>query len=849
MVPLPIDAELPRIIALLADQKPPQRNLVLVAEPGAGKTTRLPPAILRSGLLQADHPKLVLLQPRRVAARAAAMRIAEENGWSLGQQVGYHIRFEKQLTDATPLRVYTEGILTRQLLSDAFLPGVGLVVLDEFHERSIHTDMAIAMLRELQTTVRPDLRIVVMSATLAADRVANYLGDCPIVRIAGRVFPVQVEHVSHIGGEHLIDRTATAIRQQLQHADRSGDVLVFLPGADEIRRVGHRLEDLSDIDVLPLHGNLPAGDQLQALRPSVRRKVILSTNIAETSLTIDGVRIVIDSGLARVPAFDARRGLDRLELQQISKASAEQRRGRAGRTSSGWCVRLWSAKEHAVMAEFDEPEISRIDLSSTVLDVFAWGKRDPADFNWLEAPPENHLQAARNLLEMLGALAGSELTKIGEKLKRLPVHPRIGRLLLAAAEAGLASEGAAIAALISERDIFRREFAHSPDEKRPALQGDSDLLVRLDALDRRSHEAGIDPIAMRAVEQTRKQLFQIARRLSHDHPAAAGYDHSVLLKLILQAYPDRVCRRRTNDSSVAAMVGGGAVRIETESAVRQAEFFVAIDARYDPRSPNRQASVRIASSIDPAWLFELFPQSIVREKLATFDEAEGRVIGSSVVRYRDLILSTQRDAAVDPQQAAAAMAEALLPRVAEIFAANEKAAEFLARVAMLRAAMPEHPWPKFDAAELAEILGSLCAARPGVKIDELPLAAALAERLAYPLDRLLEQHAPVALTVPSGSAIRVQYSLGSAPVLAVRLQEIFGWQETPRIAGGRVPVLLHLLAPNYRVAQITADLRSFWADAYFQVRKDLRVRYPKHSWPDDPLTAEPQAKGTRRNRG
>ncbi len=459
---LPIDSCLPSIIETL------HRNpsLVLVAEPGAGKTTRLPPAVMRAGILTPAQPNIVMLQPRRVAARAAAARIAEENDWVLGREVGYHIRFEKKVSPRTRLRILTEGILTRQLLADPFLDGVGMVILDEFHERSLHSDLAVAMLKEMRESVREDLRIVIMSATLDAEKAAGFLGNCPIVRVPGRLFPIDIQY-HPCAGHPLIERTADAISEELQTPD--GDILVFLPGAEEIRRTA-RLLSGADASVLPLHGSLSAEEQMAALRPANNRKVILATNIAETSLTIDGVTVVIDSGFARVAAFDPRRGLDRLELKKISQASAAQRAGRAGRTAPGRCVRLWSQKEQADLKEFELPEVKRVDLCSAVLDLHAWGKPDPRKFDWFDAPPEESLAGAERLLNLLGALREGKLTSIGKKLIRLPVHPRVGRLLIAAAEIGCADQGANLAALLSERTL---------PPPMTDVHADSDLLIRL----------------------------------------------------------------------------------------------------------------------------------------------------------------------------------------------------------------------------------------------------------------------------------------------------------------------------------------------------------------------------------
>jgi ATP-dependent helicase HrpB len=592
-----------------------------------------------------------------------------------------------------------------------------------------------------------------------------------------------------------------------------------------------------------------------ALQPSPRRKIILATNIAETSLTIDGVRWVVDSGLVKIPMFDPRRGLDRLELKRISKASAVQRAGRAGRTAPGRCLRLWSAKEHATLAEFESPEIKRVDLCGAVLDLHMWGASDAAKFGWFEAPESSALHSAGGILEMLGAVRESRLTELGKRLSRLPLHPRIARLMDAAADAGCGDEGAAVAALLSEKDI-RRSVASGPRHQRTAVtRGDSDILLRMDDLSEaeRFHfaahlrERGIDPLAARQVVQTRNELQRLARRqlsASRKEPS-----RETLLKLLLLAYPDRVCRRRGSDRSAAIMTGGSGIRLDPESVVTDHEFFLALDARDDPHSAHREANVRIASAIEPDWLMELFPDSISRELLSTFDENRRRVVGKTIVRYRDLILSEEIGAAIDPASAGHALADALRPRAREIFSGDARAMNLLRRVALLRKIMPEHPWPMFDAAELSEIMGDLCAGKSShEQVMREPLADALMGRLQYPLDQLLRQHAPEVLEVPSSSRIELQYRDDQPPVLAVRLQEVFGWRDTPRIAGGRVAVLLHLLGPNFRPVQITSDLKSFWATAYFQVRKDLRVRYPKHSWPDDPLTAAPVAKGRARKR-
>lgn len=861
LAPLPIDEFLPQILRALRDGN---GNLVLVAEPGAGKTTRVPPAILP--LLEGGpHRNAVMLQPRRVAARAAAQRIADERGWRLGGEVGYHVRFDRVIGRDTRLRVLTEGILTRQLLDDAYLDGVGCVVLDEFHERSIHVDLAIALLREVQQTVRPDLKIVVMSATLSAEPVAAFLGGAPVVRVPGRTFPIEVEHRAVARDRWIEDHVVDALAREVGAPRDSGDVLVFLPGVGEINRSVEAASDLArehDLAMFPLHGSLTGDEQFAALRPAKRRKVIFATNIAETSLTIDGVTTVIDSGLHRMAGYDARRGMDTLTLARVSRASAEQRAGRAGRTRPGRCVRLWSAKEHAELAAFDPPEIARVDLAATVLALHAWGADDPRRFGFFQPPPEQMLASAERLLAMLGALENGKITPLGRTMLAFPAHPRLARLLLAAADWGMPDQGAAVAAMLSEKDFVIEDRPASPTRR-----SDSDVLDRLEMLESRGRgDWEIDRPALRQVQRAKEQLsFSLSRYSGKGQgeesfsvpkspaqaigpsPPPPGVTGEGVMKLILLAYPDRVCRLRDRARRTGTMVGGGGVRLAAESAVVDADFFVAVDARHNPSAARAESLVRIASKVEPAWLGAMFPHLVRREKQAEFDEQRQRVVGVSRAYFVDLLLDEQPNLAVDDETAARVLAEHLAPRAAELIGRDERAANLLARIDLLRRAMPEHPWPAFEGQDLRAILADACRGkRSADQVTGGAIASAIESRLAFPLDRLLDQQAPEAIEVPTGNRIRVRYSPDQPPVLAVRLQELFGLPQTPRVAGGRVAVKLELLGPNYRPVQVTDDLASFWKNTYPQVRKDLRARYPKHSWPEDPLTAPPQAKGGRR---
>ncbi len=779
--------------------------------------------------------------------------------------------------------VLTEGILTRQLLHDPFLERVGCVILDEFHERSLHSDLALAFLREIQQTVRHDLLLVVMSATLEAEPVARFLGDAPVVWAQGRMFPVEITH--RAGSDlPLVERVVAAIEAAaLEHG---GDMLVFLPGAPEIHRVQQRIEGLAqreDILVLPLHGSLPANEQSRALEPANRRKIVLATNIAETSLTIDGIMRVIDSGMARVAGYDAERGLDRLELKRISRASATQRAGRAGRTGPGRCTRLWSAAEDRFLQEYELPEVRRVDLAATVLALHAWGATDPRKFGWYEMPEAESLAAAERLLAMLGALSSSEggqITDIGRQLLALPVHPRLGRLLLAAAQQGMLEQGATIAALLEEKDMMLSQRG-SRDSHQGKSQGESDLLIRMELLAQAEREgfgghlrdAGIDPSAARQIARSRDELMRIGRNIAGsvfeesgatttalrgrgvspqntatNYVAVAPGIHSeaAMLRLPLWAYPDRVVRRRDNDPAAGVMVGGSGVRLGTESIVWQPEFYVALDARHDQRNKTREAVVRIASGITLEDLQEMFPQAIRREKSVAFDETRGRAVTVDALYYYDLLLKENRQGSVDPEMATEVLASQVQQQAQAIFESHPGAANVLARLKLLRENMPEKAWPIFNDAQLGEILVSICPGKKSVEaIKQSALGELLKGQLAYPLDRLFEEQAPETIAVPSGSHIKIDYD-APVPVLAVRLQELFGWADTPRIVGGRVSLVIHLLGPNYRPVQITNDLRSFWSKAYFEVRKDLRTRYPKHSWPENPLTAKPEAKGRRK---
>jgi len=833
--PLPIDEVLPELIAALRQGS----AAVLIAPTGAGKTTRVPPALLAAGI--GGGQRIVMLEPRRIAARAAARRMAEEGGWTLGREVGYQVRFERKAGPETRILVVTEGILVQRLQADPFLEGVGAVIFDELHERGLQADLSLAMARRVQREVRPDLKLVAMSATLDPGPVAAFLGGCPTIESRGRLYPVDILYLDRPDDRPLPPQIAAGVRRVL--AATPGDVLAFLPGVGEIQRSAEALASLAteqNLAVLPLYGDLPAERQDAVLRPLDRRKVVLATNVAETSITVDGVTAVVDSGAVRRLRFDPATGLDRLELGRISRASADQRAGRAGRQAPGICLRLWPAWEQATLPERETPEIARVDLAGPALQLLAWGEPDLAAFDWFEPPDPAALATATLLLRQLGALNDQGVTALGRTMARLPVHPRLGRLLVEGQHRGRAREAALLAALLSERDPFPR----GPRGAGPRRASRSDLLDRLDALEaferRNAFEGDLNAGAARYVLRARDQLLELAKReLAAD---GGGGTEDSLLRALLAAYPDRVARRREPRSPRGVMVGGRGVRLAEESAVLEAPLFLCVELDAGTSS---EALVRKASEIEPAWL----PAERLRTTIdLEFDESRDRVAAWKRTRYEDLIISEAEVPPPDAAETARVLAAAAAERLDRALPLDDpEVAAFLARVRSLADWMPELALPRFTDGELRDLLPALAAGRKSfAELRRAPLIDVLHGALSYQQLEAVRREAPERLEVPSGSQIRIAYEPGKPPVLAARIQEMFGLAETPRVAAGRIPVLLHLLAPNGRPQQVTHDLRSFWENTYRQVRKELAGRYPKHAWPEDPWNAKPQRRPQRR---
>jgi ATP-dependent helicase HrpB len=831
--PLPIDELIPDIVTTTRSAG----RLVLRAPPGAGKTTRVPAALLDAGL--AGGKQIVVLEPRRIAARAAAEFVARERGGAVGGEVGYRVRFERKGGSSTRLWFLTEGMFSRGLAADPFLEDVGVVVLDEFHERHLQSDLALGVVRELQESVRPDLKLVVMSATLDTAPVSTFLRQAPVLTSQGRAFAVAVAYERENSRAPLAKRVATAVARALT-TDAEGDLLVFLPGAAEIRRASEAIAEIAaarGVDVVPLHGDLPLDAQRRALERGARRRVVLSTNVAETALTIAGVRTVVDSGLAREARFDPRHGVNRLEEVRISRAAAEQRAGRAGRIGPGRCLRLWTAAQHAERRERETPEVLRLDLSSTVLELRAWGVGDLRSFAWLDPPREGSLESAERLLEQLGALtADGVLTDTGRRMLALPASPRLARMLIEAEARGAAADGALAAALASERDVLLERRAFAAPSVSPWPSGSSDLLLRMDLFRQAEREGlrpqacrslGLDPAAVRAVDRARRQLHSSAR--------AAPAAEDAVLRCVLAGFPDRVARRRSPGSSRGIMVGGTGVAHDPQSVVRDAEFFVAVDLEAGARVERAEGRVRLASAIEPEWLYEMFPGQVRRTSELVFDAAAQRVIARDRRLYQDLVLAETIHHDVDPLTAGElVIAEAKRdPANALTIGPDERA--FLDRVEFLGRAMPGLGLPADSEQLLRSAIDALGAGkRSFTELRRGDLRAALRAQLSPRQRHALEREAPEHLLLPSGRHARLQYERDKPPSFAARIQELFGLAATPRIAAGTVRIVTEILAPSNRPVQVTDDLESFWTRTYPEVRKQLRGRYPKHSWPESP---------------
>lgn len=812
---LPIDPLLPDVVARIRDDG----NVVLVAPPGAGKTTRVPPALLDAGV--AGDRDIVVVQPRRLAARMAATRVADERGEPIGHTIGYEVRFDRKVGRRTRIRFVTEGVLNRQLASDPSLDRVGVVIIDEFHERHLAGDLALALLRRAQLGSRPDLRIAVMSATLDAGPVAAFLGDCPVLESEGRAFDVAIDYADDADDRRLATRVSAGVRS-LTRDGVDGDILVFLPGAAEIRRATQACAEVVErrgLVCLPLHGSLPPGEQDRAVRPAHRPKLILSTNVAETSVTIDGITSVIDSGLAKIARHSPWSGIPTLRVESVSQASAIQRAGRAGRTREGRCLRLYTRHDFDHRRAYDTPEVLRADLSDTALVLHSLGVRDLAVFEWFEPPAEPAVEAAEELLGRLGAIdATGAITEVGARMVRFPLHPRQARILVETERRGVARAGCTLTALVGERALRRdRRDAH--------VAGPSDLLDEMDAV--RSGGG-------RSIARAAKQLERLVDLKRGDPPESdEAFDRAVQIATLC-GYPDRVARRRRPRGAELVFAAGGSGTLSPDSVVVDAELVVAVDAEEVVRNGRKSTVVRRASEVEVEWLLDLYTDRIDDADEHVWNRDRKRVERVSRILYDGFVIDEDA-AVVDRSRSGPVLAEAAAGAGIERFVDAGDLAQLRARAAFVAATFPEADVSPIDDAAVERALAAAC--EHLVSFDELRGADVLgALRRAGSADRrFFDQMAPPHIALPQRRRVPVHYETDRPPWIESRLQDFFGMIDGPTVAAGRVPVVLHLLAPNRRAVQVTSDLAGFWERHYPAIRKQLMRRYPKHAWPESPV--------------
>jgi ATP-dependent helicase HrpB len=867
LTPLPIDAALPDIVAGLEANG----AVVVEAPPGAGKTTRVPRALLERFGAKGE---IWVLEPRRLPARLAASRVAAELPERLGETVGYSVRFDEVGGPKTRLRFMTEGLFVRRLLADPMLRSVSAIVLDELHERHVATDLALAWLRHLRGSARtavpgagarPDLAVVAMSATLESDSIRDFLagdgGRVTVVRSAGRRFEVAIEHlpVTQAKDDRPLERQIAAAVRRILHEEADGDLLVFLPGAAEIRRAQSALGDLpgaAELAIRPLHGQMSLEDQARAVGPAPRRKVVLATNVAESSVTIDGVVAVIDSGLARVATHSPWTGLPTLTLAKISRSSAEQRAGRAGRTRPGRALRLYTRHDLEGRPLHDPPEIARADLAELAMTLGALGVADPDALAWLEPPPATSWGATRELLGRLGALdvggAGvgtGALTPVGRRMLRFPVHPRLGRLIVEGEARGAGDAACLTAALVSERDI--RSTARTPFAAGRGAPPDRGAdLVELVELYREAEAARFSHDSLRRLEidgRAAEEVGRVRRQLAaaleeRGRPGDRALETRALRLAILAAFPDRVGRRRAARARTLVLAAGGSAELGFEAS---GDWLVAVDVLEDRRGHGlaaRGPTIRLASAIEPEWLLDLFPERIEEVDRRAFDAGTERVERTRGLRFGALMLDERTEPAPADEETARLLAAAALGRGIDRLPGGEAIAPLLRRLAFARQAAPEAPLPVLGADAVADLVQLGCVGRRSfaeLAAPDAELGATILSALSPEARRALDQLAPTRITLGGGRAVPVHYDEDGPPWIESRLQDFFGTRSAPAIGGGRVPLTVHLLAPNGRAVQVTRDLAGFWTQHYPALRRELGRRYPKHAWPEDGATARP----------
>ena len=840
------------------------RRLILSAPTGSGKSTQVPQMLLKHGLL--GDGQVVVLQPRRLAARLLATRVAQELGVKLGGEVGYQIRFENVTSAKTKIRFVTEGVLLRQMIDDPQLRGVSAILFDEFHERHLYGDITLAQALDQQERHRPDLMLAVMSATLNAGELEKYLSstseignrkpeiNCSVLASEGRMFPVTMEYTAlpaYNDKRPVWEQAADAFSQYI-HGGGEGDVLVFMPGGFEIAQTIEAIRHTSEAKgfiLLPLHGELPPRDQDAAVARYEKRKVVVATNVAETSLTIDGVRLVIDSGLARVARYDANRGINTLLIDKISQSSADQRAGRAGRTAPGVCMRLWSREEHAHRAPQELPEIKRLDLSEVVLTLKAAGVEDLRKFRWLEKPDEISLTYAEELLTDLGAIHDGKIAAIGRKMLAFPLHPRYSRMLLAAQEYGCVHQACLVAALTQGRDLLLRNCGREVDSAREDLLGEkasSDFWIlmrawsfalnnqfRMDAC----RKLGIHAVTARQVGPLFEQFLRIAKDEGLDTQPNEVKDEA-LQKCILIGFSDRVARRLDQGTLRCELVHDRRGVLARESVVQKSPLLVVseireIEGRESLRTATKEVNtiLSLATAIETDWLRELFPDDIKSDLHVQFDAQQKRVLAAELLRFRGLALAAKR---IDPPPADAAarlLADEIIAGRLLLPNWDHGVEQWLARLNLLCRHCADLQLPAITDEDKKSIIEQLCHGAVSYKdIKEREVKPVVMSWLSHTQRELLDQHAPERLTLPNGRTPKVSYESGRPPFISLRIQELYDVNQTPKIALGRVPVTVHILTPGMKPIQVTQDLASFWREHYPKIKSELARKYPKHLW-------------------
>jgi ATP-dependent helicase HrpB len=829
---LPIQSVLPELVDRLAGHP----YAVVVAPPGAGKTLGVPGALKDSRWIRPGDAVWVL-EPRRLAARMAATRLASLRGGRLGAEVGYQVRQDSALSADTRILFLTDGLARRRIVQDPSLEGVGVVILDEFHERSLDMDLCLAFLREVQRSLRPDLRVVIMSATLETDALARFLDDCPVLTTTGRTFPLEIRYLAQRDERSFEDRMISGVRRAVRASESdSGDILAFLPGGEEIRRVEKSLRDglPDDVVVMTLFGGLSRKEQLRVFEPSRKRKVVLATNIAESSLTVPGVSTVVDGGVVKRIRQDLGTGLDRLEWGRVSRQSADQRAGRAGRERPGVAYRLWTESEQAFLPLKETPAILREDLASLALAVADWSSQDPRLFGWFEAPKDAALTRAEELLRDLGAFEpGSfRLSESGRFLAEAPFHPRLGQLLFVAKQMGLPGLGAKLAAILSEEELLVGD--------RPRYAGGCDVALRLDAYDawvergantRAASQLGLDaPVCGRVHDQVKRFGSEHNDRSNR----ASEPRETSIARLMLSVFPDRV-GKKLEGKHTYALASGGSATLGSRSAVGSASWLVAVRLESQAKAEGTRATIR--------WASEVTPEDLARQKglvqsseSLEFDRGKERIVSVRLDKVHALVLR-ERSTVSEPTEAAAHLLEVEAGKNLERALPMTEAFEhWLGRLRFLRFADPALALPEWSVDPRRELLSELCFGRSSFgALRAIDLPEYCSQRLPGAVRSRLAQDAPDVFVVPSGKKLRLRYGGDGPPVLAARIQDLFGLLETPRLGQARIPIRIELLAPNRRPVQVTQDLGSFWRETYQEVRKALRGRYPKHAWPEDPF--------------